>query len=372
MTDKQLFMDKLRTALAERGISDDDAAFYLNDRFYDILAKDSAENTALDKVDLMADGIAARIKERAKVTESEEITAVAEDIPVQETGAPAFDENEAPTTEAFIPPELLCDSVPAEEQTITINSVIDEIFDGTANEPTAEIDVIPHEAVEPSRPDERTQTVDAVLDTDAAEAPLSEYDDEYSDHSYSEYVAEQQNEIPAYTEEPLEEFDFDEDFNDLMVDDAPSSRLPDYVEEEPIPNSKLFWVLFAVSSPIWLSLLAVLLSLFVGAWVSLAALIVGAIAVMVAVIGAGSAAALVGIIYGIIQVTSTETLPMGIYNIGLGIISVGVTMFVGILVYNLAIRFLPWLIKLVGGLFRHTLKQLKRLFNFLRRECAKQ
>jgi hypothetical protein len=46
-------------------------------------------------------------------------------------------------------------------------------------------------------------------------------------------------------------------------------------------------------------------------------------------------------------------------------------MFVGILIYNVAVRLLPFLMRMVWRLFCFVLKKLRVLFNFLRRECAK-
>ncbi len=378
MTDRQLFMDKLRLALHERGVSDEDAAFYLNDRFYDILAKDSPENTELDKVDLMADGIAAQIKDRNN-PDGVERPESSEDVEESEAEGTESEltPNDAPTTENSIPPEILFESPENnEERTVTIDAVIDEIIDEAQKEATAKIDILPHAVKEEPVPAEQTQTVDTVVGeiAPAIQPPLSEYDAEYSDYlgDESEYGRGEQNGVPDYAEELPEEFDLDGDFQEILADDAPSSRLPDYVEEQPIPNSKLFWVLFGVSSPVWIALLIVGLSLFVSAWAALGLLIGASIAAMVAVVAAGSAAALMGIIYGIIEVLSPETFSMGIYNIALGIISTGVTMLAAILIYNFALRLLPWVIKLVGKLFRFTLKKLKQLFNHARRECAKQ
>lgn len=148
-----------------------------------------------------------------------------------------------------------------------------------------------------------------------------------------------------------------------------STKLPDYVSEEKIQDNKLFWILFAVSLPITLPLTLGVLSVFAAAWAGLAALIVASLAALVAMVTVGTAASLIGIIYGIIQLFTS--VPVGLYEIGIGIVVAGIVMFSGILLYNFAIRFVPWLIKLVGRLLRYTLKQLRVLFNFLRRECAK-
>ncbi len=385
MTDRQLFMEKLRTALMVRGVQGEDAAFYLNDRFYDILARESAENIALDRVDLMADRIAEHIRERAASAKDESAASVIVDPteesteyqPVAELNEPTevFGTDNSQESKMLVVPPLSDTEPVSSDRTVTISSVGDELFDDTVEEPTAEINIVPHDTAEEALI-ERTQTVDTVQDEAAAEVPLSEYDEEYSDYSYSDgrYGYTEQNEMPDYTEEPLDEVDLDGDFDEIAAapDDMPQNRLPDYIEEKPIPNSKLFWVLFGVTSPLWIALLAVGFAIFAAVWIALGALIGALIAVMITVIAVGSAAALVGIIYGIIEVAAPATLSVGVYNIGLGIISAGVAMLLGIVTYNLALRLMPWLIKLVGRFFRFTLKQLKKLFNHLRRECAKQ
>ena len=399
MTERQVFISELRTALEKRGVPDEDAARYLNDHFYFVLVKDPAWSDVLTKIDVIADGIAGQVRQRAKMTQKEgefaempkpteaEISAepATQQIP-DESGAAEM-EIKAKRSNFFVAPSLSVEEPAPSERTVTIDSVFDEIFDEAAEEPTAEINIVlpdENEIVPPASIQtaeeimlgEHTQTVDTLSEEQiAAQSPVSEYDEEYSDYIYSEneYGSEQNN-LPEYAEEPLEEVDFDSDLSEAVPveGDVPQSRLPDYIEEKPIPNSKLFWVLFGVSSPLWIAVLAVGLAVFVAVWISLSALIVALIAAMIAVIVVGCAAALMGLIYGVIQVVSPVAFSTGIYNIGLGVISVGTAMALGIIIYNLALRLMPWLIKLVGKLFKFTLKQLKRLFNHLRRECAKQ
>ena len=99
------------------------------------------------------------------------------------------------------------------------------------------------------------------------------------------------------------------------------------------------------------------------------AMILAAVGALVVLTAGGSALSLVGIIYGVIQLFSV--VPVGLYEIGMGVIIAGGIMFVGILIYNVAVRLLPFLMRMVWRLFCFVLKKLRVLFNFLRRECAK-
>ena len=59
----------------------------------------------------------------------------------------------------------------------------------------------------------------------------------------------------------------------------------------------------------------------------------------------------------------------GVYEIGIGIMAAGVVMFSSILVYNIAVRFLPLVMGKVALLLRFTCGKLRDLFLHLRREC---
>ena len=83
----------------------------------------------------------------------------------------------------------------------------------------------------------------------------------------------------------------------------------------------------------------------------------------------GTGLALVGIVYGTVKMF--ESIPVGLYEIGAGIIVAGLVMFISILLYNFAVRLVPLVIKQVWRLFRYLLGRLKDLFNHLRRESAK-
>lgn len=283
MTDKHSFLERLKAALATRGISEADGEQYLAqfDRYYERMANDdlATAETLLD-IESIADNIYDQISQRY-----DDIDRLA----AQTMSINTLDVDNEPTTEAQIP-------------------VVADDADG-------------YEMLE-----------------------ISEDDELVAFEEYAEQVLA----------EPSEET---------------STRLPDYVEEEKIQENKMFWLLLALSLPITLPLALIVLGVFGVMWGALAGVMVGAIAALIAVVCVGTVLSLVGIIYGIIQISSA--LPVGLYEIGVGVAVAGVTMCIGILIYNFAIRLVPIFFKLVWKLFKYVLGRLKELFNYLRKESAK-
>lgn len=313
MTDKQSFLEKLRAALLDRDIQEVDIQPYIErfDRFYDRMVNDpeTGRSDILDDIDSIADNIASQVSERY-----DEINRLAErtmTVDRVRTDEPPLSSKE-PTSGASDNPENVS---AAQTPALSANS--------PGNPPGN------HPGNPPGNP---TGT--------PAESGI----------------------LPANggTESPP-----------VPSDAAPPAkhRLPDYVDAEPAPNSTIFWVLFAVSLPLTIPLGLCVLALFLAVWGGLAAMIVGSIALLIGVAAGGTALALVGIIYGITQLFSV--VPVGIYEIGLGVLIGGCVMFAGILLYNFAVRLLPVVIKQVAKLFRYLYGQFKVLFAFLRRECAK-
>lgn len=90
-----------------------------------------------------------------------------------------------------------------------------------------------------------------------------------------------------------------------------------------------------------------------------AALIVGLIVSVVAVAAAGTLASITGIIYGVVKLSSQRG--EGIFEIGLGIVVAGATLLAGILIYNAAIRFMPWAVRQTARLCRLCSRQVRIL-----------
>lgn len=141
------------------------------------------------------------------------------------------------------------------------------------------------------------------------------------------------------------------------------------VEEKTTKGFYTFWLSFILTLPITAALAVVFFGLFVGAFAALSLLIAGLITGLVCLVAAGAGVSLVGIIFGVTQLFSFPA--AGVYEIGLGIMVIGVVMFAGILIYNIAIRFLPWVIRLVAALLKFSCGKIAELFQNIRRECYK-
>lgn len=154
----------------------------------------------------------------------------------------------------------------------------------------------------------------------------------------------------------------------------PAQRSEDFFqapagEDKTTKGVAIFWSVLIVTLPITLGLVAVILALFGVAFLGLILAIIGLVAGMIGVVAAGCGLALVGIIYGITQLFSFVA--AGLYEIGLGVMIIGAALFAGVVLYNLAIRFLPWVMKWLTVFFVFVFHRLRNLFYLARRECYK-
>lgn len=150
--------------------------------------------------------------------------------------------------------------------------------------------------------------------------------------------------------------------------DNPENDDSYYVEKA--HGSPLFWILFIGTLPFTAIIYAALFIIYGALFAAIAALIVGLIAVLIADIAAGTAVSLVGIIYGITQLFNPATRAVGLYELGLGLLIGGGAMFAGIIIYNIAIRLLPFILKKWTYLLRLILGKLKDLYYALKRRSS--
>lgn len=84
----------------------------------------------------------------------------------------------------------------------------------------------------------------------------------------------------------------------------------------------------------------------------------------------GAGCSLVGIIYGFTQLTVAA--PIAWYEIGLALVVAGVSLALGVLLYNGAVRFMPWVIRRMNVFSRFSLRQLRRRITKLKKLCLTQ
>lgn len=124
------------------------------------------------------------------------------------------------------------------------------------------------------------------------------------------------------------------------------------------PNKTLFWVLFFIAMPFVIALALAVVAIYIGFWVILAALMIGCVAGLIAFVTVGVLISLIGIVYGVIQLIK-GIVPIGLFEIGLGVIVGAAVLFLGILVYNFAIRFIPFAMKQLTKLLKFAYKKGK-------------
>ena len=133
---------------------------------------------------------------------------------------------------------------------------------------------------------------------------------------------------------------------------------------------KRFRIILGVSAPFAAILLLAYAVIALGLIAVMAALIAVIVVGLVAEVAVGSLVALIAVIYGISQLFLV--LPVGLFELGLGIAAIGITMFVGILMYNIAVRLLPYLLRKFIA-FQHVFKGfLQDLYYYVKGECYRR
>lgn len=134
-------------------------------------------------------------------------------------------------------------------------------------------------------------------------------------------------------------------------------------------GSAIFWGCFILGLPFIFAVLALIIALFGLCYIALIGAIIGFVLALIAIVAVGCGVSLVGIIYGITQLFSFVA--AGVYEIGLGLMVAGMVLFTAVLLYNAAVRFLPWVMRCLTMFFEFVFGKLRHLFYVVRRECYK-
>lgn len=139
-------------------------------------------------------------------------------------------------------------------------------------------------------------------------------------------------------------------------------------DEETIKrNTTKFRIIFAATLPLTLAVLLAIAFLFGITFFAIAVLIIIAVGILVAMTAAGTFVSLFGLIFGVAQMISS--MPIGLYECGLSIIIGSSVLFCGILVYNFAVRLMPYAAKWLLVFAKYVAKKLKELYIYLKKEC---
>ena len=163
--------------------------------------------------------------------------------------------------------------------------------------------------------------------------------------------------------------DGDEDIYSDTDEDDPEEQKPKKKEREKIKGSPLFFVLFIVTLPITLPILAIICIVFGILYAIVTLGLIALTLLLIALIAAGTALALVGIIYGATQ--TVKSLPIGLTEIGIGIAIGGMTMLLGVLLYNFSIRVYPKLYKLLNRFSSFIFTKIGDLYYNCKKGCGR-
>lgn len=152
---------------------------------------------------------------------------------------------------------------------------------------------------------------------------------------------------------------------------APEAGRPHYTEYKKTKltprGANIFWTITALASPLIVAALAVYFGIFALCVVSVVAMIVMCFILVCGIVIAASLACLISIIYGITQMF--VSFGIGLYEIGVGVVVCGLAMIASVLVYLLATRVLPYLLKQLVAFHRHTWNQIPVFVDRARKEC---
>lgn len=143
-----------------------------------------------------------------------------------------------------------------------------------------------------------------------------------------------------------------------------------FFDEEESKNSWLFIVMAIFIIPLFCVIGAAAFAVILGLWVGLAVVIAVLLLALAAIVVAGTAYAVMGLIFGIIEAFSGNA-AAALFEVGLALCVGGIVMFIGIWVYNFAIRFIPFIIKKLGVLLILIFKLFKNALIKLKALCRK-
>lgn len=122
----------------------------------------------------------------------------------------------------------------------------------------------------------------------------------------------------------------------------------------------LLAAILALCAPMTLFIVVSILGLSFGVALVMASAILAVVCVIAAIVCGGSILSAVGLIYGLTQIIS-EPRYVGFHEIGLAMIFAGVTILVSVLLYNVAVRLIPFIYKLIGKGLKILFKKIREL-----------
>ena len=139
--------------------------------------------------------------------------------------------------------------------------------------------------------------------------------------------------------------------------------------EETKKSNWLFYVFAIILVPIVAVIGAILFAIVLTLWLALAVVSTLLIVAVFGISAVGALFSLLGIIYGLIELIGGN-IPGAMFEIGLALTVGSIVLFVGIIIYNVAVRFVPFIIKKLGVLLVLIFKSFGKAFRKFKKLCA--
>ena len=137
--------------------------------------------------------------------------------------------------------------------------------------------------------------------------------------------------------------------------------------ETVLKNRRKFWIIFIATLPITLSILAATAAAFALVFFMIAVVILISVGVLALLTAGGTLISVFGLIFGASQMFAS--LPVGLYECGIAICMGSIALFVGILVYNFAVRLMPFAAKWLLVFMKYVTRKYRELYVYLKKEC---
>ena len=131
----------------------------------------------------------------------------------------------------------------------------------------------------------------------------------------------------------------------------------------------LFRILSILCIPLALVVILVTAAVFALIFLILAIIVIIAVAALAVVTVAGTCVFVFGMILGIVKLL--ETLPAGLFECGLSLMVGSAAMFAGILIYNFAVRFIPWVASKLLQFMKFVFRKYRILYAYIKKEVLK-
>lgn len=158
----------------------------------------------------------------------------------------------------------------------------------------------------------------------------------------------------------------------VPVSDAEDEIVKERNSVESMRGKYIFIAGIVLTSPIWLGVFAALALLFLTFYTVMILIDIVIGIVLSASIIVGGIASASSIIYGIIALLPGSVASyIGMYELGLGLMILGILIVSGILLHFFVIKVTPLVFRSTTKLIKFTIKQFIKLFKFIRKECYK-